>query len=86
MTRTLDALKLIVEELEEHLKRLDSVERGQQASRKVADYQAREIEQLKTRVRDMEIREKIRTGVRQNKLAEEYGLSTGRISQIANNP
>lgn len=49
---------------------------------KVVAHQSREIEQLKARVRDMEIREKARLGVAQKTLAVEYNLSTGRISQI----
>jgi hypothetical protein len=82
MTRTLDALKLIVEELDEHSQRLDSVEERQRISTKVADNQAREVEQLRARVRDMEIREKANTGIPKKTLAEEYKLSAGRISQI----
>lgn len=82
MTRTIDALKLIVEELEEHSNRLDSIEERERISEKVADFQSREIEQLKVRVRDMEIREKSRTGTPKKNLAEEYNLSAGRISQI----
>ncbi|MGY3868754.1 hypothetical protein ACW5W4_04315 [Aeromonas crassostreae] len=82
MTRTIDALKLIVEELEEHSNRLSSIEERERISAKVADHQSREIDQLKIRVRDMEIREKSRTGTPKKSLAEEYKLSPGRISQI----
>ncbi len=82
MTRTIDALKLIVDELEEHSSRLDSIEERERITAKVADHQSREIEQLKARVRDMEIREKARTGTAKKELAVEYKLSAGRISQI----
>lgn len=82
MTRTLEALRLIVDELEEHSKRLGAVEKEQTVSKKVADHQAREIEQLRTRIRDLEIREKSRLGIKKKNLAEEYGLTPGRISQI----
>jgi hypothetical protein len=82
MTRTLDALKLIVEELDEHSQRLNTVEEKQKISTKVADHQAKEVEQLRSRVRDMEIREKARTGTQKKILANEYNLSAGRISQI----
>lgn len=82
MTRTLDALKLIVEELDEHSQRLSSVEERQKISTKVANHQTREVEQLRSRVRDMEIREKARTGTQKKILADQYNLSAGRISQI----
>ncbi|EMB4325911.1 hypothetical protein RJ492_004357 [Pluralibacter gergoviae] len=82
MTRTIEALKLIVDELEEHSDRLNSIEERERISAKIADHQAREIEQLKVRVRDMEIREKSRTGTPKKNLAKEYNLSPGRISQI----
>ena len=84
MSRTLDALKLIVEELDEHSCRLENVESEQNTSRKVAEHQSREIESLRVKIRDIEIREKARTGIRKKVLAQEYGLSPGRITQITN--
>jgi len=84
MSRTIDALKLIVEELDEHTNRINKVETKQRNSRKVADHQAQEIEKLKTKVRNMEIREKAQTGTKKKDLAIDYGLTPGRISQITN--
>jgi len=84
MSRTIDALKLIVDELDEHTNRLSHVESEQVVSKKVSDQQAREIEQLRAKVRDMEIREQANSGIRKKVLAEQYKLSPGRISQITN--
>ncbi|UYM14587.1 hypothetical protein [Endozoicomonas euniceicola] len=84
MSRTIDALKLIVEELDEHSCRLNNVEVKQNTSKKIIDHQARDIESLRVKIRDLEIREKARTGIRKKVLAEEYGLSPGRITQITN--
>ena len=56
--RTIDALKLIVEELDEHTQRLTKVEDGQRKIQLVADSQSKQIEHLERELRDMKIRER----------------------------
>lgn len=82
MNRNLQALKLIVENLDEHSQQIEAVEKKLEETVKISLHQSKEIESLRTRVRDLEIREKSRRGVKKKIIANEYSLSAGRISQI----
>lgn len=80
--RTIDALKLIVEELDEHSRDIAQLKEGQRRADVVAAAQGREIEDLQRQVRDLQIRERKRNGEQTTKIANDTGLSVGRISQI----
>jgi len=85
--RTIEALKLVVDELEAHSREIQNVKKVQQhAGREFEEFKSKatkEMDKLNRRIRDLEIAadyssRRATTG----ELAEKHNLTSGRISQI----
>lgn len=82
--RLRDMYSDVLDRLDEHDDRLDGHDKRLTRSEKVSENQSREIEELKMRNRNLEIKLKLTNGEKSSVLQAEYGLSKSRISQIKN--
>ena len=84
--RTLEALRLVSEAIEEHEQELQKHGERLDKLENIVPHQAKEINNLEEQIRNLRnqsIRSAIDRGVPSHIVAQAHGLSAGRISQIA---